>query len=951
MFPWRKQTDVDLRIFILLSIILTCANCVPGDNDTYINSNSSCVQAEPPVNAFTRDKYCIFYEYTTGTLCKGIITSLYVFGNQATVDYGDRETFTFQSYFNFFEISERCQPIMRDLFCRYHYQPCDMSLRIPRSRRICRRTCEHLDYVLCVNEMAFIRNASKTAPRFDYDMINCSTYNVANGGDAPECYQYQPLLDDDTKSTDCFYDIGVGYRGTVNTTRSGRTCQRWASQCPHRHWRIPQDVVDGQNDSNMCRNPEGSAPDGPWCYTTDPKVRWEYCNISRCPPRVPKNAPGLVRGYPLNSSSVYIWWERIPPTKYKEKLQGYRIRYNPVGSQSYQEMNVTSNVTEAVINGLPSTTRYQIKINGFNIVGHGPTGKDLKLKTLSSGFVNILVTFQLVMKDEFDITLVNRSSSKFIEKEKWIKTMVMRHFNKSADLNIYDVNVLRFSNGSLKADVGILATINTNTTSKSEAINYLINGIDVALGKHIKGFILLEKPQPPRNLKATNIQKSYFVLTWDGPDNGKYYRIDNYTIERKRETSNNFTVVKILPYTRTGMIMGDLKPATEYTIRLSSNNIYGRSDGASITQMTRPDTFIRELILIIVLPISLAVFFVAVICLRFRPTVKEKVAQKDEVEMWVQGDWIELPRADVKLKEKLGEGAFGEVYKGEVQIDGEKLPCAVKKVKENATTLEKRDLLNELKIMVRVGDHPNVVSLVGACTRKEPILVVVRLAENGCLLSHLKKSRENSYINVQAKNAVHFTPVDRIKIARDVACGMLHLASKVCVHRDLAARNVLLGKNNIAMVSDFGLSRDVYESGEYENTSGGMLPVRWMAMESLEDYTYTTKSDVWSFGVVMWEIESGGKMPYSGLGGIEIIDYLKAGKKLKQPDGCSDEIYQIMRSCWNLEPSKRPTFLELLTSLEQELEKKGVLIKDKDHESDKTQGIVNLTTDINEQDR
>ena len=86
-------------------------------------------------------------------------------------------------------------------------------------------------------------------------------------------------------STDCFYDIGVGYRGTVNTTRSGRTCQRWASQCPHRHWRIPQDVVDGQNDSNMCRNPEGSAPDGPWCYTTDPKVRWEYCNISRCPPR------------------------------------------------------------------------------------------------------------------------------------------------------------------------------------------------------------------------------------------------------------------------------------------------------------------------------------------------------------------------------------------------------------------------------------------------------------------------------------------------------------------------------------------------------------------------------------------------------------------------------------------------------------------------------------------
>ena len=100
---------------------------------------------------------------------------------------------------------------------------------------------------------------------------------------------------------------------------------------------------------------------------------------------VPKNAPGLVKGYPLNSSSVYIWWGRIPPTKYKEKLLGYRIRYNRLGSQSYMEMNVTSNVTEAVITRLPSTTRYQIKVNGFNQVGHGPTSKVLELKTLSSG--------------------------------------------------------------------------------------------------------------------------------------------------------------------------------------------------------------------------------------------------------------------------------------------------------------------------------------------------------------------------------------------------------------------------------------------------------------------------------------------------------------------------------------------------------------------------------------
>ena len=154
----------------------------------------SCLQAEPPVNASTRDEFCILYNYTKEELCKGIITSLYVFGNKRTVDYGDFQTLNFQGYFfNFLEISKECRIIMRDLFCRYHFPPCDTSLRIPRPRRICRRSCEYLDHVLCLKEMISVRIAAKTAPGFDHKMINCSTFDVANGGDAPECYQYQPL--------------------------------------------------------------------------------------------------------------------------------------------------------------------------------------------------------------------------------------------------------------------------------------------------------------------------------------------------------------------------------------------------------------------------------------------------------------------------------------------------------------------------------------------------------------------------------------------------------------------------------------------------------------------------------------------------------------------------------------------------------------------------------------
>ncbi|XP_020610299.1 fibroblast growth factor receptor 2-like [Orbicella faveolata] len=392
--------------------------------------------------------------------------------------------------------------------------------------------------------------------------------------------------------------------------------------------------------------------------------------------------------------------------------------------------------------------------------------------------------------------------------------------------------------------------------------------------------------------------------------------------------------------------MEDLEPSTEYSIRVSSNNKYGRSNGVMITQSTLPDRFIRNLMLIIVLPVILAVLFVVAVCAKVRPTRKSR-SEKYETMFWVRGDWLELPRSDITLQDKLGEGAFGEAYKGLVRVNGQWRQCAVKKLKESATEMEKRDLMNELQIMVTVGEHPNVISLIGACTRSGSILVVVRLAVNGSLLQFLTKNRENPYNNVEQKQ-VPFTHIDRVKIARDIANGMLHLATKKCIHRDLAARNILLGEDNVAMVSDFGLSRDVYESGEYESTSGGMLPVRWMALESLEDYTYSAKTDVWSFGVVLWEIETLGKMPYSGLGGMEVVDFLKSGHRLKQPDGCPDKIYEIMMSCWRPDPSKRPSFSELVTSLEKELENTGHYISNKNNGME-SQGSVITTEEDNDQ--
>lgn len=154
----------------------------------------SCVQAVPPVSASAKNRDCIFYNYTVkGGFCKDIITSLYVYGNDRTLSYGQFQTETFRSYFNIFEIADKCRPIMRDLYCRYHFPPCDTSLDKPRARQLCRRTCEYLDLDLCKKEMIQIRQAAHSAPIFDKDMINCSLYDVANGGDSPECYQYYPM--------------------------------------------------------------------------------------------------------------------------------------------------------------------------------------------------------------------------------------------------------------------------------------------------------------------------------------------------------------------------------------------------------------------------------------------------------------------------------------------------------------------------------------------------------------------------------------------------------------------------------------------------------------------------------------------------------------------------------------------------------------------------------------
>ncbi|XP_022808371.1 insulin-like growth factor 1 receptor isoform X2 [Stylophora pistillata] len=437
-----------------------------------------------------------------------------------------------------------------------------------------------------------------------------------------------------------------------------------------------------------------------------------------------------------------------------------------------------------------------------------------------------------------------------------------------------------------------------------------------------------ELPPPPKRFTVENVQTRYLILTWDEPENASFQQILSYTVEQRTSISDNFTVLKTIPYPETKMIMENLEPSTEYTIRLSSNNMHGRSEGVLVTQRTLPNNFFMKLMLKIVLPLSLASLLVVVVCVKYGPIRNSKRGTgytEPQTPLNPLCNWVEIPRTDVTLKEKLGEGAFGQVYKGLVRMGGQVRACAVKSIKEDAREKDAEDLFNELQILLTVGS----------------ILMIVRLAPNGCLLNQLR-NRENP-LEDDVERQVGFTRVDKVRIARDVANGMSHLASKKCVHRDLAARNVLLGERNIAMISDFGLSRDVYESGEYETLRGELLPVRWMALESMEDLVFNTKTDVWSFGILLWEMESRGKRPYIGLTSGGIMSFLWKGKRLPKPEECPSEIYDLMKSCWNLHPEKRPSFADLLAFLENELtENKEDFQGDKNRLGTEPKGITNI---------
>ncbi|XP_073338024.1 fibroblast growth factor receptor 2 isoform X4 [Pagrus major] len=285
----------------------------------------------------------------------------------------------------------------------------------------------------------------------------------------------------------------------------------------------------------------------------------------------------------------------------------------------------------------------------------------------------------------------------------------------------------------------------------------------------------------------------------------------------------------------------------------------------------------------------------------------------------------EFARDRLTLGKPLGEGCFGQVVMAEaLGIDKDKpkeaVTVAVKMLKDDATEKDLSDLVSEMEMMKMIGKHKNIINLLGACTQDGPLYVIVEYASKGNLREYLRARRppgmEYSY-DIARVSDEQLTFKDLVSCTYQVARGMEYLASQKCIHRDLAARNVLVTESNIMKIADFGLARDVHNIDYYKKTTNGRLPVKWMAPEALFDRVYTHQSDVWSFGVLMWEIFTLGGSPYPGIPVEELFKLLKEGHRMDKPGNCTNELYMMMKDCWHAISSQRPTFKQLVEDLDR----------------------------------
>ncbi|KAM9364046.1 tyrosine-protein kinase Mer [Pholidichthys leucotaenia] len=465
----------------------------------------------------------------------------------------------------------------------------------------------------------------------------------------------------------------------------------------------------------------------------------------------------------------------------------------------------------------------------------------------------------------------------------------------------------------------------------------------------------------PRNVTVQQ-NESWLVISWKPPPEGKlngilrgYDVIVRYgTQEKKVYSDNTVAIVAVQEFNTTYSV--EVAACTQAGSGMVSPRVwlFVPEDKSALSPSSSPDTLAPQsaaaVLLAVVCSICLLLLILSgVLCLRNRvswfrqlcggeeklPPVIQYTPQRsynrsaivatlgnlgvrEELQAKLQD--VMVIRSLLSIGKVLGEGEFGSVMEGHLkQPEGTSVKVAVKTMKlDSFSQREIEEFLNEAACM-KDFDHPNVIKLLGVCLEvgsghfAKP-MVILPFMKHGDLHSFLLRSRHS-------ENPVFLPTQTLLKFMVDIASGMEYLSGRNFLHRDLAARNCMLRDDMTVCVADFGLSKKIYSGDYYRQGRIAKMPVKWIALESLADRVFTVKSDVWAFGVTMWEIATKGMTPYPGVQNHEIYDHLVEGHRLKHPPDCLDELYEIMYSCWRADPLDRPLFPQLREMLEKLAEK------------------------------
>ncbi|XP_045550257.1 ephrin type-A receptor 3-like isoform X3 [Salmo salar] len=434
--------------------------------------------------------------------------------------------------------------------------------------------------------------------------------------------------------------------------------------------------------------------------------------------------------------------------------------------------------------------------------------------------------------------------------------------------------------------------------------------------------------------------KDSITLAWQGPDrpNGAIVEYEVIYYE-KNQREQNYTVLK----TRSNVMTVDgLKPGTTYVfrVRARTDGGYGNYGGEIELETSHEDMLAigdpnQSTILAVSITggIVLLIFLVACFVVSGRHCGYIKAKQDpDEEKLQFQHGRVKLPGSKIyihphtyedpnqavrdfakeidasciSIERVIGAGEFGEVCSGCLRLQGKReIYVAIKSLKAGYADKQRRDFLSEASIMGQF-DHPNIIRLEGVVTRCKPVMIITEFMENGSLDTFLKKQDGQ------------FTVIQLVGMLRGIASGMKYLSDMSYVHRDLAARNILVNSNLVCKVSDFGLSRVLEDDPEAAyTTQGGKIPIRWTSPEAIAYRKFTSASDVWSYGIVMWEVVSYGERPYWEMSNQDVIKAIDEGYRLPAPMDCPVVLHQLMLDCWEKGRSERPKFGQIVTTLDK----------------------------------